>query len=80
MIWEEDKKKHYEFCYKATKKVPRFIRPVRGIAVFLAASIGKEIVWDFILRKGVADLQDVKANWLGVKDAISNRRIYEGRN
>ena len=73
MIWEEDKKKHYEFCFKTTEKAPKLLRPVWGVAVFIGVSLYKELINDLILGKGTPDLGDVRANFQGVKDSILNK-------
>lgn len=73
MIWAEDKQKHYNFCFNVTKKAPKILRPVWGVAVFLGVSVGKEVVNDLILGRGTPDWGDVQANYAGVKDAILNK-------
>ena len=71
--WTEDKQKHYEFCYKTTSKAPKLLKPIWGVTVFLGVSLYKELVNDLLLGKGTPDLEDVKANFQGVKDSILNK-------
>ena len=72
-FWKPDKIAHYEFCFRWTRKAPPVLRPAWGIIVFLAVSIGKELIWDLILKRGTPEWEDVWANWLG---SIDGMRFY----
>jgi len=70
---EFDKQQHYDFCRNATLKAPKILRPLYGLGVFLGVSIYKELIHDFLFKKGTPDWGDVAANAYGVMDAIAER-------
>lgn len=70
MNWQSDKIEHYKYCYQHTKKHNNIIW---AFCVFIGVSFYKEIIHDLIIKKGTCDIQDVKANFIGCKDAIMNK-------
>lgn len=73
MIWTDDKQKHYKYCFDHTMNAPKILRSIWGICVFIGVSFYKEVINDFLMKKGTFDIQDVHANIIGCMDALNNK-------
>jgi hypothetical protein len=71
-FWQQDKIKHYDFCYNFVAKTNIFNffwSKIRRFNVILGImNVGKEEIHDRILKRGNYDLNDKYANLLGAYD------------
>lgn len=66
LLMQPDKKEHWQKTYILTTVLSIFV-PVflAFIVTQVIMSIGKEIIWDKWLKKGVYDIGDIYANAIG---------------
>jgi hypothetical protein len=73
MDWQEDKIKHYKFCYNLTMKSPIAFRLIWAICVLIGGAL-KEVFWDKLLKRGCCEWNDFLADLYGCNDAIFNKK------
>lgn len=72
----DDKIKHYKFCYDVSNTTKSYIllHQIWCLIVFLAVTISKEVIWDLLLRQGMFEIADIKANFCGSLDSAMYKK------